>query len=263
MTPQRSKEIGIIVFALLYSGVVFGLTSLFVVQDRFMMTPVLVFLGILALIWVALTAISLAVLQQPGSSAILMAGIAVILAGAGLFHLQALIAAGVSLPFLALARRSFYREINNRVLFRVSEAFGPGLRFLLFAVGIAALGLAWPSFEGKLNGTQVILSPEHVSVLVNKIVPSLPAQIRAFVDINQLTILVTNTINQTLQSLIVSYHWIFLLIVLFLAISAWRAIMPVAAWVILPVILGLIYLARRANLMYLSRSQATIERLHL
>lgn len=263
MTPQRSKEIGIIVVILLYSATVFGLTSLFILQNRFMMTPVLIFLGILALVWVALTGVALAVLQQPGSSATAMTGIAVVLASAGLFHLPAVIAAVITLPFLALARRSFYRELNNRVLFRVGEAFGPGLRYLLFAVGIAALGLAWPTLEGKLNGTQLILSPQSVSVIVEKIVPALPAQLRGFIDIGQLTSLVTATINQTLQSLIASYRWAFLLIVLLLAISAWRAIMPIAAWIILPMISALIYLARRANLMYLSRSQATIERLHL
>lgn len=263
MTPQRTKEIGIIIFVLLYSALVFGLTSLFVYQNRFTMTSVVIFLGVLAIVWVALTALALATLQQPGSSATLMFGIIILLAGVRLFHLPAVIAAAVALPLLVLARRSFYREINNRVLFRVSEAFSPGLRFLLFAVGVAALGLAWPAFEGKLNGTQLILSPQSVSIIVEKIVPALPRELRGFVDVGQLTSLVTATINQTLQSLLISYYWIFLLIVLLIALSAWRAIMPVAAWIILPMISAAVYLARRANLMYLSRSQATIERLHL
>lgn len=263
MTPQRAKEIGIIVSVLAYSVLLFGLTSLFVWQNRLAAVPVLIFLGVLALLWVALVAIALAVLQQPGSSAWVTVGAGLILAGAGLLHLPAIVAGVLLIIFLALARRSLYREINNRVLFRVSEAFSPGLRLILFGVGVAALGLAWPLVEDKLSGTQLLLAPKTVGVVVNRIVPALPPQLTAFVDIGQLTSLVTASINQILQSLLISYYWAFLLIVLLIAISTWRAVTPLVLWLVLPAVAALIYLARQANLVYLTRSQATIERLHL
>lgn len=263
MTPQRSKEVGIIVFMVLYSAAVFGLTSLFVYQARVTLIPVIILLSVLATVWAACMAIALAIVQQPGSSAWLIFGTAIIFIVAGLFTLPGLVAALLLAIFLGLARRSIYREVNNRVLYRTSEVFSAGLRSLLFGAGIAALGLTWPLVEGRLAGTQLILSPEVVGVIVQRIVPALPPHLTAFIDIAQLTSLVTASINQILQSLIVSYHWVFLTIVLLIAISAWRAAVPIVVWIILPIISGLIYIARRANLIYLSRSQATIERLHI
>jgi hypothetical protein len=100
-------------------------------------------------------------------------------------------------------------------------------------------------------------------MVVEKIVPALPPHLTGFINIQQLSGLVTLTINQTLQSLIVTYRGIFLLIVFLLAISAWRAVMPLIAWLTLPMIAALVRLAQQVNLVYLSRSQATIERLHL
>lgn len=263
MTPQRSKEVGIIVFVVLYSAALFGLTSLFVYQGRATMIPVMILLGVLLVVWAACMAIALAVVQQPGSSAWLIFGTAIILASAGLVQLPALAAALLLAVFLGLARRSMYREVNNRVLYRASEVFRVGLRSILFGTGIAALGLAWPLVEDRLIGTQLILSPEAVRIVVQRIVPALPPHLTTLIDIAQLTSLVTASINQTLQSLIVSYHWIFLIIVLLIAISAWRAAGPLLVWVVLPILSSLIYLARKANFIYISRSQATIERLHL
>lgn len=263
MTPQRAKEIGIVVSLIIFSLITFGLASLFVSQDRFSSRPVLVVLIVVAALWVAAVAVSLAVLQHPGSSSTLLTGIGVMLAVAGLFQLPAIVAAILLALFLTVARRTIYREINNRVLYRTTEIFGRGLRSILFGVGIAALGLAWPLFEDELAGRNISLSPETVSIVVQRVLPALPAHLTSLVDLGLLTSMVTTSINQTLQSLIASYRGVFLLIVLLLAISAWRAIMPVISWVVLPVIAGLVYLARKANLVYLSHSQATIERLHL
>jgi len=264
MTPQRAKEIGIIITVFIFSAAVFGLASLFVFQGRVgTATAVAIVLGALAALWVAVMAVALAVLQHPGSSTTLILGTGAMLALAGVFQLPALVAAILVAAFLALSRRTIYREINNRVSYRTSEAFGKGLRWILFAAGLAAIGLAWPLFEDELSGRQVALSPETIAPVVQRIVPALPANLTAFIDIGLLTSLVTTTINQTLQSLIASYRGIFLLIVILLAISAWRAVVPLLAWIILPIIAALVYLARKANLVYLSRSQATIERLHL
>jgi len=264
MTPQRAKEVGIIVTVLVESLLTFGLASLFVFQGRFgSATSVAVVLVVLAMLWIALVAVALAVVQHPGSSTTLTAGIALMLVVAGVFQLPAIAAAILLGLFLTLARHTMYREINNRVLYRTSEVFGKGLRWILFGTGIAALGLAWPLFEEQLAGRDISLSPETVGVIVQRIAPALPAHLTAFIDINLLTSVVTNTINQTLQSVIASYRSVFLLIVLLLAISAWRAAMPIITWAVLPIIAGLVYLARKANFLYLSRSQATIERLHL
>lgn len=263
MTPQRAKEIGIIASVLLYSVLVFGLTSLFVWQNRLTALPVLIFLGVLALVWVALTAIALAVLQQPGSSAWVIMGIGGTLAGAGLLQIPALVAGGLLIILLFLARRSLYREINNRVLFRVSEAFRPGLRLILFALGLSAVGLTWPALADRVTPASFLLSPATVGKITEKIVPALPGPFIGAVDVNQVTVIVTSTVNKYIQSLLATYRGLFLLIVLLLAISAWRAILPFVVWAELALISGLIYLARQANLVYLTRSQATIERLHL
>lgn len=264
MTPQRAKEVGIIVTVLLFSMLTFGLASLFVLQGRFgSATSVAVVLAILAALWVALVALALALVQHPGSSMAISVGCAVMLIVAGLGQLPAVAAAILLGLLLTLARQTMYREINNRVLYRTSEVFYWGLRWILFGTGIAALGLAWPLFEDQLAGRNISLSPETVGVIVQRLAPALPPHLTSFVDIGLLTSVVTNSINQTLQSLIASYRGVFLLIVLVLAISAWRAVMPLLAWGILPIIAALVYLARKANLVYLSRSQATIERLHL
>lgn len=263
MTPQRAKEVGIIVVALLLSLATFALGNLFVTQGRGTTMSVLVVLGVAALLWIALTALALAVIQHPGSSSTLIVGTGAALVAAGLAKLPVLAAAILLMCFLALARRSFFREMNNRVRYRTNEVFLRGLQPLLFGVGVVALGLAWPLFEPKLTGTQLILAPETVGVVVERIVPALPPNLTGFINIQQLTSMVTVMVNQALQSLIVSYRGIFLLIIFLLAISAWRAIMPIIAFLVLPVIALLVRLARQANLVYLSRSQATIERLHL
>ncbi|MEK7557450.1 MAG: hypothetical protein AAB538_05710 [Patescibacteria group bacterium] len=263
MTPQRAKEIGIVVSVLLISLLLFALVSLFIAQDRFGSTPVVAVTIVLAVLWVGAVAVALAVLQHPGSSSSLIAGIAAMLAVAGLLQLPAIVAALLLALFLTVGRRTMYHEINNRVLYRTHEVFSRGLRSILFGVGIAALGLAWPLVEEKLTGTNVLLPTETVGAVVNRVVPALPPHLKAFLDVGQLTGFVTLAVNQMIQSLISSYRLAFLLIVLLIAISAYRAVLPLITWGILPVIAGLIYLARKANLIYLSRSQATIERLHL
>lgn len=263
MTPQRAKEIGIIVAVILQSLATFGLAGLFVSQGRFSTTSVLVVLALLAILWVALVALALAVVQHPGSSAAVVIGICVSLAIAGLGQLPALAAALLLAVFLGFARRLIYREINNRVLYRTGEAFGKGVRAIIFAAGLAAVGLAWGVIEHRLSPTEIRVPDSTIKVVVERVVPNLPAHLSQFLDINQLTVFVTTTVNQSLQSAVATYRWIFLLIVLLLAISAWRALIPLIAWLVIPVIAALVYLARQAGIVYLSRSQATIERLHL
>ncbi len=263
MTPQRAKEIGMIVVVVLYSAALFGLTSLFVYQNRLTMLPVLIFLGVLALGWVAIMAIALAVTLQPGSLASLVIGSSLTVAVAGLVHWPALVAALAVAIFLMLARRSIYREINNRVLYRTSEAFGPGLRSILLALALAALGLAWPLAADRVTPAAFLLSPATVGKITEKVLPALPVPFIGAVDVSQVTAIVTSTVNQYIASLFAAYRGLFLLVVTLVAISVWRAIIPFAVWAELAVIAGLIYLARQANFIYLSRSQATVERLHL
>lgn len=263
MTPQRSKEIGIIVFVVLYSAAIFSLTSLFIYQDRITMIPVIVVLVILAMLWAAFIAIVLAVIQHPGSVAWLTLGISLTLASAGLFRLPALVAAVLIAVFLFAARRAIYREANNRVLYRPGDIFTVGLHSILFGAGIAALGLTWPAVQNHFSPSSLLLSPQVVGKITEKVVPALSGPLGGFVDPNQVTTLVTSSVNQYIQSLISSYRSLFLIVILLAAILTWRALIPFVSWVVVLMVAALIYLARKANLIYLSRSQATIERLQL
>lgn len=250
-------------FSIAFSAILFGLTSLFVAQDRITLVPVLIILSLLTMLWAACLAIALTVVVQPGSVTSLVAGVAIAAAAAGFLRLPAAIGAALLVLFLGLARRALYREANNRVLFRPSEVFLPGLRPLLFGASLAVVGLAWPVVMSRLTPSSFLLSPETVSQITTRLIPTLPGPLASAVDTQQVTALVTTTVNQYLQSLLATYRSVFLLIVLLAAISAWRAMVPFVAWAILLIIMALITLARQGSLMYLSRSQATIERLHL
>lgn len=263
MTPQRQKEVGLVVFVLAFSVGAFLLTWLFVQQGRFTLTSVLAVLITLAGFWAAVVSFSLGVLQHPGSAAAVVLGVPAALALVGLGQVPALVAALLLIALLASARYLIRNDVVSRVRYRTSEMFTRGARVVIFGVIVIVLGLAWPELGDNLTPAQLRLPVTFVEGIVQLALPALPHGLTGVVDAHQITTLVVNIVNEQLQTVVTTYRSVFTLMVIAAVFFTWKEIVVVIAWPVIRIIAVIVALARRIGLVYISRSQATIEQLHL
>lgn len=263
MTPQRQKEVGLVVFVLVVSAGAFLLTSLFVHQGRFNLTAIIVILTLAAWLWAALLTMALGLLQHPGSSAVVVLGVPATLALVGLGQLPALIAALLLIALLASARYAIRNDVISRLRYRSSEMFTRGARLVVFGVIVVALGIAWPALSDRLSPAEIRLPVTVVEEIVRRIVPALPAGLSGTVDPRQLSTFVVGVINQQLHALIANYRSVFTVMVIATVFFAWKELVVILALPVVWLIGVLVSLARHLGLVYISRSQATIEQLHL
>lgn len=250
-------------FVLAVSVGAFLLTSLFVHQGRFNLTAIIVILTTTAWFWAAFLTIALGILQHPGSSAAIVLGVPAALALVGLGQLPALIAALLLIVLLAFARYLIRNDVVSRLRYRPGEIFTRGARLIVFGVIVVALGIAWPALSDRLAPAEVRLPVAVVEAIVERIIPALPHIVTGAIDPRQLTTFVVMVVNQQLQSVITTYRSVFTLTVIAAVILTWRELVIILAWPVVWLIGVLVSLARRIGFVYISRSQATIEQLHL
>lgn len=263
MTPQRQKEVGVVVFVIAFSVGAFLLTSLFVHQGRFNLTVIIVILTSAAWLWAALVTFALGMVQHPGSSAAIVLGVPAALALVGVGQLPALVAALLLITLLSSARHLVRSDVISRLRYRPTEMFTRGARLVVFGVIVVALGIAWPALSDRLAPAEIRLPIAVVEAIVGRVVPALPHVVTGAVDPRQLTTFVVTVVNQQLQSIITTYRSAFTLTVIAAVVLAWRELVIVLAWPVVWLIGFLVSLARRIGFVYISRSQATIEQLHL
>lgn len=299
-----------IVAVFFYSLIFFSAASVYLktfTLDRPLITIILV---LLAAVWAALLAVSLALASQPGTSSGLILSVAAALIIAGLLvraYIPATVAALVVILSLTLARQWLRREIVNRIVFNVRHIFTHGTRVIIIGLIVALAALAWPYVTSEVVVVHNIGIPEeqveallrpmapvianflpgyHPDAVIDEIIqnqieqrfPGLeisPAQIiEARQDFAKtfgrplltgretVAHLVAGLINQQLRGLAQKSPWLLAVIVLAVVVLVFRALAPFVVWPVLFVISGLVTFYRRIGLVFLSRSQATIERLH-
>lgn len=248
---------------LLVSTAVFLLAALFVRQGRFNASTIITILTLAGWIWAALLTLALGVLQHPGSSAAVVLGVPAALALVGLGQLPALIAALLLIVLLASARYNIRNDVISRVRYRTGEMFTRGARIVVFGVILVALGLAWPALNDRLSPARIVVPPAFIEGIVLRLVPALPAPLGNSVDPRQVSAFVVNIVNQQFQTLVTQYRSVFTLMVIATVFFAWKEIVVIIAFPVVWLIGFFVALARRIGFVYISRSQATIEQLHL
>lgn len=245
-----------------FTALVFGVSELFIRQGRLEEVSVVIVLACLAVLWVSFLAVSLAVVGHPGSALGLAVAPAVLLVIFSL-SIPALGAAILLLLLITAARRSLQREINDRIHYRARTIFSGGIRLLLVGLLVAAIGLAWPKLNTEIAAARVNISPQYIEPFARSLTAAVPGPAASLVNPIEVSVLAAQTINQYIQNLISSHTTLFIVVVVLAAFLTLRALVPVAAWFVLLVVALLVRLARAAGLLYISRSQATIESLHL
>lgn len=267
-----------IVFVFIYSLLFFFAAAVYLKvqpQDNLL---ILVLLSFIALLWVAVVAVAIAFAQQPGSMALLIVGTSFALMVAGFMtrvFIPAIMAALIMAFALGISRLILRREMMNRVTFRVRHVFTHGARSITLGLIVALAALAWPYVTQELVAPDKIGIPEEqVARLLRPIEPFVHNLISGFQPSsspnNQIAVtvaetsvtIVTNTINFQLRALAERSPWLLTLIILLIIILAAHAIVPFIVWPILALIGGIVALLRQVGMVYLARSQATIERLH-
>lgn len=311
MTLQRKKEVGMIVFVFLYSLLFFFAAAVYLKVQPQNHAIVLLLLTFIALLWVAILAVAIALAQQPGSMAFLIITTSFALMVAGFMtqvFIPAIMAALIMAVALGISRLILRREMMNRVFFHVRHVFTHGARSITLGLIVAIAALAWPYVTKELIAPDKIGIPEEqiarllrpVEPLLRNIIPGFqstltidqiiaqqigqeaatklsPADLdllrqefgsRLNLGRNTLTgvetsaTLVTNTVNLQLRALAERSPWLLTFIILLIIILAAHAIVPFIVWPILGLISGIVALLRQVGMIYLARSQATIERLH-
>ena len=249
-------------FMVFFTALVFGMAALFIRQGRLEDTSVIVVLACLAVLWVSSLAVSLAVINYPGSAFVLEVAPALLLAVFG-FNIPALAAGVLLFLLIAAARRSLQREISDRIHYRTRTIFSGGARLLIISLLVAAVGLAWPEISTGITAARISISPQYVEPLARSITAAVPGPAASLINPSEVATLAAQTINQYIQNLTTARPTLLVVVVVLAVFLTLRALVPVAAWVVLLAVSLIVRLARAANLLYLSRSQATIERLHI
>lgn len=234
-------------------------------------------LYILAIITAALAtatlAVTLAVVNQPVHASLTIGGVSLLLFIIGGVNLSALIGTFLTALLISLSRKSFRRELLGRIMYRTADVFMPGTRLLATAMLVAAITLGWSAVRSNVTAETLRIAPKTVEPVVQPMLPFLANLIPApgllaspvseSLTVNLLAEQVAGLLNQMIQSTLSYWPWIVTVIVILVAVVAIRSIVPLVAWPLVGVIALTVYMYRRIGLIFLTRTQGTIERLQL
>lgn len=313
MTLQRKKEVGLVVGTVVYSLLFFAAAALFFNHYEVSQagnTVITTILVIAAFIWVAVNAITAAVISHPGSTAALIITQTAAIVIAGMLTVPAMVGAALFAASFGYARRSLAKEVTNRITYRTKLVFWKGTQLLMIGLIVAGISMAWPQVDKTVKEEGIQFKESQVETLIAPVQPVLegilpgykpdqtideiielqfqqqleqlppgteipPAQqatIRQQIaqslqqDLTgqeSLPSVVTGIINNQLRNLTQSSPWILALIVIIVVFLTLRALIPLASWPAIGLISVLIRICQQTGLIMLSRSQATIERIHL
>lgn len=169
MTNTAKKEIGITLFAVLVTAVVF--TVLAIALPLLHRWPLAVSLAMLVIIWLALMLVVLTLGRRVLTTAVLclVPGILLVL----LSRLNPVVIGGAVLLsiFTLLASRTLIREEQNRLYYRTTHLFGGAARLLTLGTLIAVTSLAWPVLEDSVKNARFEISERQVAPLLKPIEP--------------------------------------------------------------------------------------------
>ncbi len=169
MTTTQQKQLGLVIFMLIYSGLMFWYTvyNINVVN----VYPVILTAAIIAVtFWVALLTITLGLLESPFPSLSLVMGLPVLLTVVGGFTTSA-IGAAVVLAIILAAGQNFIRaEIKGRIKFRILPTFFNGTRYVLFGLIIIIAGLSMDRIIDEFNGRGLQVPETYIEAVSRPII---------------------------------------------------------------------------------------------
>ncbi len=173
MTLGRKKEIGVLVFLSLYSGLLFGLFALATTQNTgelSILTTVLFVM--LALLWVALVQFSQAISFESGGVLWLVVLIVpALIVGVGRASLPALVGAVIAGLLLLVGRSYAKSELSNRIHFKTGQIFRISTRYTLLALAFGLIGIVLPDFQEQLVPEKVQIPAKYLANWVDASAP--------------------------------------------------------------------------------------------
>lgn len=308
MNLRDKKELGLIVFTLGVGILEFLIFSLLIeATANWLVTAILV---VISIVWLAVVTFTLSLTQRKWSLWLLNVGSAVTVLVAGRFSSAAIGGAVLLLLFMFLAYRSFGREVANRITYKASDVFPPGLKTLMMGLLFALLALSLPHLQGSIEQNRIQVTEKNIDPLlkpferviasflpgyftgatVDEILKASIAQQSSqlpagfSVDPNQLAIsraqiskqvgyqltgqetisgIVAGFINHQVTNATRSSPLIVILILLAIVFLTLRATIPFLVWPVLALVMFLVWIGRKAELVYLARTPTVIERIQL
>lgn len=170
MTNAAQKEIGLVIFALLFGAV--GLAAYTMLLPAAIETwSYTVILVAIALLWLAVMLVTLSMCRRalsvialtllPATMAIVMSGFSAVVIGGAL----------LLAVFTLLAQRTLLREEQNRLQYKTTQFFSSATRLLALGLMIMLTCLAWPVLTDSVKNTRFVISDQQVGPLLRPLEP--------------------------------------------------------------------------------------------
>lgn len=257
ISPLR-KEIGLTIISAVLSLILFGGISL-VLLGSLGNTTLLVVVGILAVIWTVITALTLFSASHwwASTTVAVVATLATIAAGRS----WGALGGGVLLGLLcAGARHALQRDQSTLRQFRTLSIFRPATRLLVIGLVLAVAGLAIQFIEGSIKKDGLKISARHTALVLRPLQPILEGQLRQQgID----PAIVADRVNETLQAVVQANSLTVALVAVILAFLTIRAVIPLIILILLISIAGAVWLSRHVGLLRVQKDNIEVESLTL
>lgn len=170
MSSRTLKELVLSIAVLIWSVVLFFAISLF---SRYALDTwwVALLLAAVGLIWLALTAIALALTSRLPSRLLLALGPPLIVMFAGLFNIGAIGGALLMALALYVADRRISREVDSRRYFSSYLVFPLGTRLLITALILAIAGLSLPIVRQYIDREGLAVNEQYIEIIAQPLEP--------------------------------------------------------------------------------------------
>jgi hypothetical protein len=258
MTRQTQKEISLVAAVVIYSaallwwlGVSFGSRPSGIIVSLFV---------VVALGWVALMALSFALVGSPGAAVLILIP-PVLLGAVGKLNGGAIVAALLMAAILATARWRIRDQINDRLYYQTVPIFYGGVRWLTFGFMVAAAGLVVASVTAGLEHSVITIPESSVRLVLNP----LEVMMRDITqnDVPLAVAAITEGLNQYLNAIVHNSPLLSALAALITILVISRLALPLLAWPSLILIALVGWIGRQTQFVHLTKQPVISERLQL
>ncbi|MBI4021875.1 MAG: hypothetical protein HY372_00805 [Candidatus Andersenbacteria bacterium] len=259
MTPRIMKEIGLTAVTLLGSCLFFWFLSRSLVSA---LPPWRT--GVLtttSLLWVALIALTLALVANPFVLIVLIIGVPLLVFLLSPYWVSAAAAAVLLLAGLLHARWTIRDKLGARIRYRTIPTFYTAARWLLLTLLAVAASTALPAVTERWRNEVIVIPPEIVAAALQPIADVLPVSVPG--QEPQLIALVTATLNRYVNSILQTNPLLAAIVALSALFLAAHFVTPFLTWPAVAVIALFVYLARRCKLVYLVKYTTVVDHLQV